>query len=193
MAAMAFANYKRRVSCAANFAQKQEVENIQFAADENKTVRHRMNNWICLKLKVINMISWSQVARKWSCDEDGVHISTKWLPIPRSFISTHSDPNPLKKYLWPSFSRITLARVSLHQNVWNVKIFIYLKYLQGSHFLSLWLGLCYSCLWLWWEERVTCLAQLWYSIYTQHSIQQYWCSLYIWYPIPILLLVLTLW
>merc|ERR1712029_220810 len=60
MAAMAFVNYKRRVSCAANFAQKQEVENKQFAADENKTVN-----------------------RKWSCDEDGVHISTKWLPIPR--------------------------------------------------------------------------------------------------------------
>merc|ERR1711934_1289894 len=50
MAAMAFAN----------FAQKQELENKQFAADENKTVN-----------------------RKWSCDEDGVHISTQWLPIPR--------------------------------------------------------------------------------------------------------------
>jgi len=69
MAAMAFANYKQRVSCAANFAQKQEVENKQFAADENKTVN-----------------------RKWSCDEDGVHISTKWLPIPRSFMSALSDP-----------------------------------------------------------------------------------------------------
>merc|ERR1711973_180994 len=60
MAAMAFSNYKRRVSCAGNFAQKQEIENKQFAADENKTVN-----------------------RKWSCDEDGVHMSTKWLPIPR--------------------------------------------------------------------------------------------------------------
>merc|ERR1711882_9647 len=60
MAAMAFSNYKRRVSCAGNFAQKQEMENKQFAADENKTVN-----------------------RKWSCDEDGVHMSTKWLPIPR--------------------------------------------------------------------------------------------------------------
>jgi len=56
-------------SSAANFAQKQEVENKQFAADENKTVN-----------------------RKWSCDEDGVHISTKWLPIPRSFMSALSDP-----------------------------------------------------------------------------------------------------
>merc|ERR1712179_298131 len=60
MAAMAFANYKRRRVSAANFAQKQELENKQFAADENKTVN-----------------------RKWSCDEDGVHISTQWLPIPR--------------------------------------------------------------------------------------------------------------
>ena len=25
----------------------------------------------------------AQVNRKWSCDEDGVHMSTKWLPIPR--------------------------------------------------------------------------------------------------------------
>ena len=24
-----------------------------------------------------------QVNRKWSCDEDGVHISAQWLPIPR--------------------------------------------------------------------------------------------------------------
>jgi len=63
MAAMAFANYKRRVSSAANFAQKQEIENKQFAADENKSVD-----------------------KKWSCDEDGVHISTMWSPIPRSFI-----------------------------------------------------------------------------------------------------------
>merc|ERR1711872_956538 len=45
---------------AGNFAQKQEMENKQFAADENKTVN-----------------------RKWSCDEDGVHMRTKWLPIPR--------------------------------------------------------------------------------------------------------------
>ena len=26
-----------------------------------------------------------QVNKKWSCDEDGVHISTKWLPVPRYF------------------------------------------------------------------------------------------------------------
>merc|ERR1711936_387101 len=79
MAAMAFANYKRRVSCAANFAQKQELKNKQFAADENKTVN-----------------------RKWSCDEDGVHISAQWLPIPRvrTFLSAKplfSSDNPLTK------------------------------------------------------------------------------------------------
>jgi len=27
-----------------------------------------------------------KVDKKWSCDEDGVHISTMWLPIPRSFL-----------------------------------------------------------------------------------------------------------
>ena len=80
-------------SSAANFAQKQEVENKQFAADENKTVRRIID---MMKLKVIKvrkmMMYWSQVNRKWSCDEDGVHISTKWLPIPRSFMSALSDP-----------------------------------------------------------------------------------------------------
>ena len=40
-------------SSAANFAQKQEVENIQFAADENKTVRLRMHILDRIKLKVL--------------------------------------------------------------------------------------------------------------------------------------------
>jgi len=46
MAAMAFSNYKRRVSCAGNFAQKQEMENKQFAADENKTVPTSTVQWV---------------------------------------------------------------------------------------------------------------------------------------------------
>merc|ERR1712047_166970 len=86
MAAMAFSNYKRRVSCAGNFAQKQEMENKQFAADENKTVN-----------------------RKWSCDEDGVHMSTKWLPIPRFL--RKNEKLFLKRKLKKNKEELTLFRV----------------------------------------------------------------------------------
>merc|ERR1712113_1272685 len=97
MAVMAFSNYKRRVSCAGNFAQKQEMENKQFSADENKTVN-----------------------RKWSCDEDGVHMSTKWLPIPR-FLRKNE-----KFFLKRKISKNKARRTGIF---------------QGSHFLPLWLGL----------------------------------------------------
>ena len=51
----------------------------------------------------------AQVNRKWSCDEDGVHMSTKWLPIPRFL--RKNEKLFLKRKLKKNKEELTLFRV----------------------------------------------------------------------------------
>ena len=50
-----------------------------------------------------------QVNRKWSCDEDGVHMSTKWLPIPRFL--RKNEKLFLKRKLKKNKEELTFFRV----------------------------------------------------------------------------------
>lgn len=63
MASMAFNNYKRKLSSPAFTHQEQRG----CCSKEEETTK--------------------TVGRKWSCDEDGVHISAMWLPLPRWLIN----------------------------------------------------------------------------------------------------------
>ena len=110
--------------------------------------------WWCL-------IVMRMVMRRWT--ESGVAMRTEFTSAPSGFPSLGSSSeyeySNLKVIVEYQISNWILNFLSLAKTLLYEKKMKYRKlpkkYFQGSHFLSLWLGLCWICLWRW-EERVAC-------------------------------------
>ena len=58
----------------------------EYCDDDEPTLKMIMMREMTTMVVPVVKMMLMQVDKKWSCDEDGVHISTMWSPIPRSFI-----------------------------------------------------------------------------------------------------------